>query len=67
MKSAYFARVSLSSTGFYATPGIGYDFETNQGDMFPYFVYGVGCSMVEVDCLTGDHQVRFLLELSVNM
>ena len=25
--------------------------------MFNYFCFGAGCSEVEVDCLTGDHQV----------
>ena len=57
VKSAYFSRVSLSSTGFHATPDIGYDFKTNSGNAFNYFTYGVCCSEVEVDCLTGDHQV----------
>lgn len=55
--AAYFDRVSLSATGFHATPDIGYSFETNSGNAFNYFTYGVGCSQVEVDCLTGDHQV----------
>ena len=56
--AAYFDRVSLSATGFHATPDIGYSFETNSGNAFNYFTYGVGCSQVEVDCLTGDHQVK---------
>merc|ERR1712156_1387510 len=55
--AAFFARVSLSTTGFHATPDIGYDFQTNSGNAFNYFTYGVGCSTVEVDCLTGDHHV----------
>ena len=50
-------RVSLSTTGFHATPDIGYDFETNSGNAFNYFTFGVGCSTVEIDCLTGDHHV----------
>jgi xanthine dehydrogenase/oxidase len=54
---AYFDRVSLSTTGFYATPDIGYDFATNSGNPFNYYTYGAACSEVEVDCLTGDHQV----------
>jgi len=57
VKSAYFDRVSLSTTGFHATPDIGYDFKTNSGNPFNYFTYGVACSEVEIDCLTGDHQV----------
>ncbi|KAL0831376.1 hypothetical protein ABMA28_002200 [Loxostege sticticalis] len=57
VQAAYFDRVSLSATGFYATPDIGYDFETNTGNPFNYFVYGVACSEVEIDCLSGDHRV----------
>lgn len=53
----YFDRVSLSATGFYQTPDIGYDINTNQGMAFNYFTYGTACSVVEIDCLTGDHQV----------
>lgn len=31
---AYFDRVSLSATGFFKTPDIGYDITTNQGSIF---------------------------------
>lgn len=54
---AYFDRVSLSATGFFKVPGIWYDFEKKEGDMYNYFTYGVACSEVEIDTLTGDHQV----------
>ncbi|XP_059609596.1 xanthine dehydrogenase [Phlebotomus argentipes] len=54
---AYLDRIPLSATGFYATPNIGYDFATNSGRPFNYFTFGAGCSEVEIDCLTGDHQV----------
>lgn len=57
IKEAYLERISLSSTGFYKTPDIGYCFETNSGVAFDYFTYGVACSEVEIDCLTGDHQL----------
>ncbi|XP_039429165.1 xanthine dehydrogenase [Culex pipiens pallens] len=57
VNKAYFDRVSLSATGFYATPGIGYDFGTNSGNPFNYFTFGASVSEVEIDCLTGDHQV----------
>ncbi|XP_061745952.1 xanthine dehydrogenase/oxidase isoform X2 [Nerophis ophidion] len=56
VKAAYFDRVSLSANGFYKTPDIGYNFETNSGRAFNYFSYGVACSEVEVDCLTGAHK-----------
>lgn len=54
---AYMDRCSLSATGFHRTPDIGYDINTNQGMAFNYFTYGAACSEVEIDCLTGDHQV----------
>ncbi|XP_058793018.1 xanthine dehydrogenase-like [Phymastichus coffea] len=57
VEKAYFDRVSLSATGFYRTPDIGYDINTNSGILFNYYTYGVACSEVQVDCLTGDHQV----------
>uniref|UniRef100_A0A2I3HYX1 Xanthine dehydrogenase/oxidase n=1 Tax=Nomascus leucogenys TaxID=61853 RepID=A0A2I3HYX1_NOMLE len=54
--AAYMDTVSLSATGFYRTPNLGYSFETNSGNPFHYFTYGVACSEVEIDCLTGDHK-----------
>uniref|UniRef100_A0A8C0VD11 Xanthine dehydrogenase n=1 Tax=Cyanistes caeruleus TaxID=156563 RepID=A0A8C0VD11_CYACU len=48
--------VSLSATGFYRIPDVGYNFEKNEGKPFSYFSYGVACSEVEIDCLTGDHK-----------
>lgn len=56
--TAYLERISLSAAGFYKTPDIQYSFETNTGNVFNYFTYGVACSEVEIDCLTGDHQVN---------
>lgn len=57
IQDAYFQRISLSTTGFYKTPDIGYDFVTNKGTPFRYFTFGAACSVVEVDCLTGNHRV----------
>uniref|UniRef100_A0A3P9KBT9 Xanthine dehydrogenase/oxidase n=1 Tax=Oryzias latipes TaxID=8090 RepID=A0A3P9KBT9_ORYLA len=56
VKAAYFDRVNLSANGFYKTPDLGYSFETNSGRVFNYFSYGVACSEVEIDCLTGAHK-----------
>ncbi|XP_038551164.1 xanthine dehydrogenase/oxidase-like, partial [Micropterus salmoides] len=56
VKAAYFDRVNLSANGFYKTPDLGYDFDTNSGRAFNYFTYGVACSEVEIDCLTGAHK-----------
>ena len=55
--AAYRARISLSATGYYATPDLGYSWNTNEGNPFAYFTYGVATSIVEIDCLTGDHNV----------
>ncbi|XP_045534492.1 xanthine dehydrogenase [Papilio machaon] len=57
VSAAYVDRVSLSATGFHATPDIGFDFKNNSGKPFNYFTYGVACTEVEIDCLSGDHQV----------
>ncbi|MBO0904409.1 xanthine dehydrogenase molybdopterin binding subunit [Jiella sonneratiae] len=54
---AYLARVSLSSTGFYATPEIDYDREAASGRPFYYFAYGAACSEVVVDTLTGEYRL----------
>ncbi|MBB3997359.1 xanthine dehydrogenase molybdopterin binding subunit [Aureimonas pseudogalii] len=54
---AYLARVSLSSTGFYATPGIAYDRESASGKPFYYFAYGAACAEVVVDTLTGENRL----------
>ena len=52
---AYFNRINLSANGFYKTPDLTYDWETNSGRMFSYFTYGAACTEVEIDTLTGDH------------
>lgn len=57
VSAAFVDRVSLSATGFYATPDIGFDFKKNCGKPFNYFTFGVACTEVEIDCLSGDHQV----------
>ena len=43
---AYLDRVSLSSTGFYATPHITWDRQSKTGRPFLYFAYGAACSEV---------------------
>jgi len=53
LQRAYFARTSLSATGFYRTPGIEYDREAGRGKPFHYFAVGAAVSEVEVDGFTG--------------
>ena len=57
VKQAYLARVSLSATGFYATPKIHYDRDKAAGRPFYYFAYGAAVSEVLVDSLTGEYKV----------
>ncbi|TBW48995.1 xanthine dehydrogenase molybdopterin binding subunit [Marinobacter halodurans] len=57
VQQAYMARVSLSSSGFYATPKIHYDPETGRGRPFLYYANGAACSEVVVDTLTGEYRV----------
>jgi xanthine dehydrogenase large subunit len=56
-KKAHGGRVSLSSTGFYATPKITWDRPNGRGNPFYYFSYGASCSEVTVDTLTGEMRV----------
>ncbi|MFA4851784.1 MAG: xanthine dehydrogenase molybdopterin binding subunit [Bacteroidales bacterium] len=55
IKTAYLKRVSLSSTGFYKTPGIYFDRENGQGNPFYYYSFGMAVSEVMIDTLTGQH------------
>ncbi len=54
---AHRARLSLSATGFYATPKIHYDRKTFTGRPFFYFAYGAAVSEVVIDTLTGENRV----------
>ncbi|MEM7425317.1 MAG: molybdopterin cofactor-binding domain-containing protein, partial [Pseudomonadota bacterium] len=54
---AYMARVQLSDTGFYKTPKLHWDTETNRGRPFYYFSYGAAVSEVIIDTLTGENRV----------
>ncbi|MEE4453321.1 xanthine dehydrogenase molybdopterin binding subunit [Novosphingobium resinovorum] len=56
-RKAHIGRISLSSTGYYATPGIDYDRSVFKGRPFYYFAYGAAVSEVVVDTLTGEHRV----------
>jgi xanthine dehydrogenase large subunit len=56
-RQAHLGRVSLSSTGFYATPKIAYDRASHRGRPFYYFAYGAAASEVVIDALTGEMKV----------
>ena len=54
---AFTERVSLSSTGHYATPKLTWDRDTTSGRPFLYFAGGAACSEVTVDTETGEMRV----------
>ncbi|MBN2906668.1 MAG: xanthine dehydrogenase molybdopterin binding subunit [Rhodobacteraceae bacterium] len=56
-QSTYEARVSLSATGFYRTPGLSWDRIAGQGRPFFYFAYGAALSEVVLDTLTGENRI----------
>ena len=56
--AAHAARVSLSATGFYRTPGLSWDAAAGHGQPFYYFAFGAAVSEVEVCGYTGVHRLR---------
>jgi len=54
---AYQARISLSSTGFYATPDIEWDRMKGRGRPVYYFAYGASVTEVVIDTLTGENRI----------
>jgi xanthine dehydrogenase molybdopterin binding subunit/xanthine dehydrogenase small subunit len=55
--TAHFRRISLAVSGYYATPGIHWDWSTASGRPFQYFVCGAAVAEVEVDGFNGMHRV----------
>ncbi|PYF10691.1 xanthine dehydrogenase molybdenum binding subunit apoprotein [Rhodobacter viridis] len=55
--AAYMARISLSATGFYATPKLSWDRLRGQGRPFLYFAYGAAITEVVIDRLTGENRI----------
>ncbi len=53
----YQGRVSLSSTGFYATPKLSWDRMAGRGRPFYYFAYGAAVTEVVIDTLTGENRI----------
>ncbi len=62
VQAAYAQRISLSATGYYATPGLSWDPQTGQGHPFHYFAFGAAVSEVEVD---GDTGVQRLVRVDI--
>lgn len=57
INEAYLNRISLSATGFYATPKLHWDRKIGKGRPFFYFAYGAAVSEVVIDVLTGENKV----------
>jgi xanthine dehydrogenase molybdopterin binding subunit/xanthine dehydrogenase small subunit len=57
VEHAYIAQVSLSTTGFYRTPGLAYDRKKGHGKPFHYFAEGAAVAEVEVDGYSGMKRV----------
>ncbi|MCX7889289.1 MAG: xanthine dehydrogenase molybdopterin binding subunit [Rhodobacteraceae bacterium] len=55
--ACYRGRVSLSATGFYATPKLEWDRMAGRGRPFYYFAYGAAVSEVVIDTLTGENRI----------
>ncbi len=54
---AYMKQIQLSATGFYRTPGIGYDKAKGRGRPFYYFAWGAAVTEVEIDGYSGMKRV----------
>jgi xanthine dehydrogenase/oxidase len=57
--AGFYNRVNLTAQGYHRSPIKGVDWKQRgvnefQGDPFWYYTFGVACSEIEVDCLTGD-------------
>ncbi len=57
VRLAHEQRVSLGERGFFATPGIDFNWETGQGTPFRYYTSGCAAAEVLIDCCTGDVKV----------
>jgi xanthine dehydrogenase/oxidase len=55
--AAWSDRIDMSARGFYAMKEVKFDWETARGVPFQYYTYGACASEVEIDTLTGDHQI----------
>jgi len=56
-RAAHEARVSLSATGFYRTPKVEWNKQTQKGRPFYYFAFGAAVAEVAVDTFTGETQL----------
>jgi xanthine dehydrogenase large subunit len=67
---AYHERISLGERGFFATPGLHWDWSTGKGNPFLYYTTGCAVSEVLIDRFTGDLKVTradLLLDIGKSM
>jgi len=57
VQAAYNARISLSATGYYRTPGLSWDPKQGRGHPFYYYAFGAAVAEVEVCGYTGVHRL----------
>ena len=57
VRATYNARISLSATGYYRTPGLSWDPKLGRGHPFYYFAVGAAVCEVEVCAYTGVHRL----------
>lgn len=55
--AAYYDQTNLSAVGFYKNKETDWDWKTSTGKYCHYLSYGAAFSLVEIDCLTGDHSL----------
>ncbi|MBO9652386.1 MAG: xanthine dehydrogenase molybdopterin binding subunit [Variovorax sp.] len=55
---AFTMQVSLSATDYYRVPKVEYDYDAFKGRPFYYYTYGVACSEVSIDTLTGELKIE---------
>ena len=55
VREAYLHRIDLSAHGFFSTPRIHFDRESETGRPFAYHTYGAACIEVAIDCLRGTY------------
>ncbi|XP_027534025.1 aldehyde oxidase 2-like [Neopelma chrysocephalum] len=56
ISEAHKQSINLSATGYFKGYHTNMNWDTQKGHAFPYFLFGVACSEVEIDCLTGAHK-----------
>ena len=64
-EAAWCESIDMEATGFYSTPqGVAYDLNldtsdnSERGEMWNYYCFGVAASEVELDVLTGEYKVE---------